>query len=93
MGREVIAEMNRLGMVIDMSHLGEKSTLQAIALSSRPIAITHANPFEWTPVKRNKSEVVLQALAPSRGLLGLRTAASGPHDDWGADYGGAAAPA
>jgi microsomal dipeptidase-like Zn-dependent dipeptidase len=71
MGREVIAEMNRLGMVIDMSHSGEKSTLQAIALSSRPIAITHAHPFEWAPVTRNKSEIVLQALAQSRGLLGF----------------------
>jgi microsomal dipeptidase-like Zn-dependent dipeptidase len=71
MGQEVIAEMNRLGMIIDMSHSGEKSTLQAIALSSRPIAITHANPFEWAPVTRNKSESVLQALAQSHGLLGL----------------------
>jgi len=41
-GREVIKEMNRVGMVIDMSHSAENSTLQAIDLSERPIAITHA---------------------------------------------------
>ena len=44
MGREVIAEMNRVGMAIDMSHSGERSTREAIDLSARPIAITHANP-------------------------------------------------
>ena len=45
MGREVIAEMNRVGMIVDMSHSGERSTLEAIEISNRPIAITHANPF------------------------------------------------
>ena len=43
-GKQVIQEMNRVGMVIDMSHSAERSTLHAIELSSRPIAITHANP-------------------------------------------------
>jgi membrane dipeptidase len=71
MGREVIAEMNRVGMVVDMSHSGETSTLQAIQLSKRPIAITHANPFEWAPVVRNKSARVLRALSQSGGMLGF----------------------
>jgi microsomal dipeptidase-like Zn-dependent dipeptidase len=46
MGREVIAEMNRVGMVIDMSHSATRSTLEAIELSQRPIAVTHANLHE-----------------------------------------------
>jgi len=71
MGREVIAEMNRVGLVVDMSHSAERSTLQAIELSSRPIAITHANPASWHPVARNKSPAVLKALASSGGILGL----------------------
>lgn len=71
MGREVIAEMNRLGMVIDMSHSGERSTLDAIEISRRPIAITHANPAAWHKVARNKSERVLTALAAKGGMLGL----------------------
>ncbi len=71
MGREVIAEMNRLGMVIDMSHSGERSTLEAIALSRRPIAVTHANPLSWHKVVRNKSDTVLKALAASGGMLGF----------------------
>lgn len=71
MGREVIAEMNRVGLVIDMSHSGELSTLEAIELSTRPIAITHANPASWHPAGRNKSDAVLKALGESGGMLGF----------------------
>lgn len=71
MGRQVIAEMNRVGLVVDMSHSAERSTLQAIEISSRPIAITHANPASWHPALRNKSDAVLQALAESGGMLGF----------------------
>jgi membrane dipeptidase len=71
MGREVIAEMNRVGMVIDMSHSAERSTLEAMEISSRPIAITHANPAFWHPALRNKSDTVLKALAESGGMLGF----------------------
>lgn len=71
MGREVIAEMNRVGLVIDMSHSAERSTLEAIDLSRRPIAITHANPASWHHGKRNKSDAVLKALAARGGMLGL----------------------
>jgi len=71
MGKEVIKEMNRLGVVIDMSHSAEKSTLDAIEISSKPIAITHANPSFWFAAKRNKSSEVLKELAKSGGMLGL----------------------
>lgn len=71
MGREVIKEMNRVGMAVDMSHSGERSTLDAIELSARPIAITHANPHSWHPVSRNKSDTVLRALAQSGGMIGF----------------------
>lgn len=71
MGREVVAEMNRVGLVVDMSHSGERSTLQAIEHSTRPIAITHANPHAWHPARRNKSETVLRALGKSGGMLGF----------------------
>jgi len=70
-GKQVIQEMNRVGMVIDMSHSAEQSTLEAIALSQRPIAITHANPAFFHPALRNKSDAVLQALSDSGGMLGL----------------------
>ena len=70
-GREVIKEMNRVGIVIDMSHSAEKSTLDAIDISEKPIAITHANPSSWHNVLRNKSNHLLKNLAQSNGMLGL----------------------
>ena len=71
MGRQAIKEMNRLGMVVDMSHAGERTTLAAIDLSERPIAVTHANPTWWCPGKRGKSRPVLKALGARHGMLGL----------------------
>ena len=70
-GREVIKEMNRVGVVVDMSHSAEKSTLDAIELSEKPIAITHANPSFWHPAKRNKSSELLKVLSDRGGILGL----------------------
>ena len=70
-GKEVIKEMNRLGLVIDMSHSAEKSTIDAIKLSQKPIAITHANPNFWHPAKRNKSNELLKILSKNDGMLGL----------------------
>ena len=70
-GREVIREMNRLGLVIDMSHSAEKSTIDAIEISEKPIAITHANPNFWHAAKRNKSNELLKILSENRGMLGL----------------------
>ena len=71
MGREVVSEMNRVGLVVDMSHSAERSTLDAIDHSSRPIAVTHANPSFWYPALRNKSDDVLIALGESGGMLGF----------------------
>ena len=70
-GREAIKEMNRVGIVIDMSHSAEKSTFDAIEISEKPIAITHANPSFWYKAKRNKSNDLLKALGSSGGMLGL----------------------
>lgn len=71
MGRQVIREMNRVGLVVDMSHSAERSTLEAIEISQRPIAITHANPSFWFEALRNKSDTVLAALTASGGMLGF----------------------
>mgnify|MGYP001192157961 FL=1 len=71
MGKEVIREMNRVGVVVDMSHSAEKSTFDAIELSEKPIAITHANPSFWHNARRNKSNELLKELGASGGMLGL----------------------
>ncbi|MGB0941279.1 MAG: dipeptidase [Marinomonas sp.] len=70
-GKQAIKEMNRVGMIVDMSHSGERSTLDAIEISERPIVISHANPLSFHEAKRNKSDTVLKNLAESGGLLGF----------------------
>ncbi len=71
MGREVIKEMNRLGLVVDMSHSANTSTLQACDISERPVVITHANPKSWHPALRNKTDEVIKAIAQTGGMLGF----------------------
>ena len=71
MGKEVIKEMNRVGMVVDMSHSSERSTFEAIELSSRPLVISHANPSFWHPAQRNKSDDMITELSNSNGMLGF----------------------
>ena len=71
MGHEVIAEMNRVGMVIDMSHSADRSTIEAAEISTRPIAITHANRASWHPARRNKSDEVIHAVSSRGGMLGF----------------------
>tara|TARA_Y100000768_G_scaffold356550_1_gene310995 strand:+ start:942 stop:1910 length:969 start_codon:yes stop_codon:yes gene_type:complete len=71
MGREVIKEMNRVGMIVDMSHSAELSTLEAIEISEKPIVVSHANPLFWHKGLRNKSDNVLKALNSSGGMIGF----------------------
>ena len=71
MGKQVIREMNRVGLVVDMSHSGDRSTIEAAELSERPIAITHANPYEWAPALRNKRPEVIRAVTERGGMIGF----------------------
>ncbi|TCP27815.1 microsomal dipeptidase-like Zn-dependent dipeptidase [Scopulibacillus darangshiensis] len=70
-GKLVVEEMNRVGMIVDLSHVGEKTSMDAIETSSRPVAITHANPNWFYSTKRNKSRELLQKLRDNGGVLGL----------------------
>ena len=70
-GKQVIKEMNRVGMVIDMSHSAERSTLEAIDYSERPVIVSHANPSHFHPALRNKSNKVIDAVAANEGILGF----------------------
>ena len=70
-GRQAIREMNRVGLVVDMSHSSERSSFEAIECSSRPITITHANPSWWHPARRNKSHELIKALTDTGGMIGF----------------------
>lgn len=75
-GRTAIEEMNRLGILIDLSHCGDKTTMDAIEMSARPVSITHANPREYVGkptfgAGRLKPTEIIKALAARGGVLGL----------------------
>lgn len=75
-GKGAIREMNRLGMLIDVSHCNAKSSMDAVELSERPIAITHANPaaFVGTDIelsRRNKTTEMIRLCAERGGVIGL----------------------
>ena len=70
-GREVVAEMNRLGMLVDLSHCGHKTTMDAIETSKGPVAFTHANPLALAKSPRNKPDEAFKALAAKGGVAGV----------------------
>ena len=71
LGRRAVAEMNRLGMIVDVSHLSRQSTLEAAALSTRPVLATHANAEALTPQDRTKDDEELRAIAATGGVIGI----------------------
>lgn len=72
-GLKVIAEMNRLGILIDLSHCGPRTSLEAIDVSQKPVAFTHANPIALADHPRNKTDEALKALAAKGGVVGVAT--------------------
>ncbi|PPR47700.1 MAG: hypothetical protein CFH19_00310 [Alphaproteobacteria bacterium MarineAlpha5_Bin9] len=70
-GHAVVEEMNRLGMVIDLSHAGKKTCIDAINYSTKPVSFTHANPLFFHNSKRNIDDLVLKNLATKGGVIGL----------------------
>jgi membrane dipeptidase len=70
-GRQLVAEMNRLGLVVDLSHCGPRTTLDAIRYSSQPVMCTHANPLAVCPSSRNKSDEIITELAARGGVIGM----------------------
>ena len=71
MGEQVIREMNRVGLAVDMSHSADRSNIEAADISQRPIAITHANPHVYSPALRNKKDDVIHAVTENGGMFGF----------------------
>ena len=70
LGRKAIAEMNALGIAIDLSHVGERACLEAASISTKPVLLTHANAKAVSNVPRNKTDAVIKAVAATGGLIG-----------------------
>ncbi|MDF1738136.1 MAG: membrane dipeptidase [Verrucomicrobiales bacterium] len=71
LGREVVAECNRLGILVEVSHCNKQTTLDAAKLSTAPVFCSHAGCDAITPAKRNKSDEEIRAIAATGGLIGI----------------------
>ena len=70
-GVDVVHEMNRRGMLIDLAHCGDATTMDAIRESARPCLFTHANVRAISDSSRNKTDEQIRAMAASGGVMGI----------------------
>ncbi len=80
-GRAVTRELNRARLLIDLSHVGDRSTLEAIDASEAPVAFTHANARALSPSPRNKTDEAIRALAARGGVIGFSSLPSFVSED------------
>jgi len=72
-GRAVVARMNELGMLVDLSHCGRRTTTDAISGSTTPVAVTHSGCAALADLPRNKTDEQLKLLADKGGVIGIYT--------------------
>ncbi len=70
-GKQVIAEMNRVGMVVDASHMGYRATMEAFETSRAPVIFSHSNPKDVHENARNISDEQIKACAETGGVVGI----------------------
>jgi membrane dipeptidase len=70
-GEDLIESMNKLGMIVDLSHCSSQTMLDAVQLSKKPCAVTHAGCKALAPTKRNKSDDEIRALGKNGGFFGV----------------------
>ena len=73
-GRELVRACNRLGIMLDLSHLNERGFWDVAALSDAPLVATHSNAHALTPTPRNLTDQQLDAIRESDGMVGLNFA-------------------
>ena len=70
-GRDVVREMNRVGMVVDVSHMGYRATLETFEVSSKPVIFSHSNPKALHDHARNITDEQIKACAQTGGVIGI----------------------
>lgn len=71
LGRMVVKNAEELGMVIDLSHIAEKSFFEVLENYNKPVMVTHANAYRICPHDRNLKDTQLKALAQNQGIIGI----------------------
>jgi membrane dipeptidase len=70
-GRDLVHEMNRLGMIVDVSHISDKAVLDAVAESKSPVIASHSSVKAIAPIVRNMPDEVIKAIAKKGGVVAI----------------------
>ena len=70
-GRDVVREMNRIGMIVDISHVSDKTFYDALAVTSKPVIASHSSCRALTDVPRNMTDDMIRALGKNGGVVGI----------------------
>lgn len=81
-GKQVVAEMNRMGMLVDVSHISTAGFWSVIETSTKPIIATHSNAKSLCSHPRNLNDEQIKALAQNGGLAGITFAGQFLEEDW-----------
>lgn len=81
-GKQVVSEMNRLGMLVDVSHISTAGFWSVIETSTKPIIATHSNAKSLCSHPRNLNDEQIKALAQNGGLAGITFAGQFLEEDW-----------
>lgn len=80
-GRKLVQEMERLGMLLDLAHVSVKSFHDALAYYKKPVLVSHSNAYALCPSRRNLNDEQLRALQEHGGLVGITQVADFVHED------------
>ena len=75
-GKQVVREMNRIGMIVNISHVSDKTFYDVLAVSSKPVIASHSSCFVYSDIPRNMKDDMFRALAKNGGVVGVNFGAS-----------------
>ncbi len=75
-GKQVVREMNAIGMIVDISHVSDKSFYDVVQVTTKPVIASHSSCRSFSDVPRNMSDDMLRALAKNGGVVGVNLGAA-----------------
>src|SRR5215469_2614135 len=75
-GKQVVKEMNRIGMIVDISHVSDKTFYDVLEVSTKPVIASHSSCFVYSDIPRNMSDDMFRALAKNGGVVGVNFGSS-----------------
>ena len=75
-GRQVVKEMNRIGMIVDISHVSDKTFYDVLEVSTKPVIASHSSCYVYSDIPRNMKDDMFRALAKNGGVVGVNFGSS-----------------